>query len=83
MKNPEADKAIESASRAGKRVVGVWAPNSKEDSALPEAINRYGEAAIACNQKSVKETICGGNRDWTTPGGNPRPAPKTPRHKGK
>lgn len=79
--DPEVDKLIALARREGKRVVGVWIPGV-EGSELLASINKHGAATITLDLDAVRRAICAGESVWMTPDGNPRPAPKTPRHKG-
>jgi hypothetical protein len=69
------------ASHAGKRIVGVWAPGT-QDGELPAALHKHGDAAVVFEAGAVKKTVCGGASVWSTPKGDPRPTPATPRHKG-
>jgi hypothetical protein len=79
--SPAVDELILTASRFGKRVVGVWVPGTTNGK-LPSAINKYADATIVFDAKAVKAAVCGGQAIWSTPDGGPRPQPKTPRHKG-
>lgn len=79
--DPEIDKLVALASREGKRIVGVWVPTAKEME-LPSAINSHADAVITFDVDAIRKSICGGDPMWTLPDGKPRPAPKTPRHKG-
>ena len=78
---PRLSELIALATRAGKRVVGVWSPGAQETE-LPPALHKYGDAVIPLEAGAVKAVICGGTSRWLTPRGQPRPTPKTPRHKG-
>lgn len=69
------------ATSLGKRVVGVWLPDSTAVE-LPAAVNKHGDAGITMDAKLIEEVVCGGKTVWVLPDGKPRPAPKTPRHKG-
>ncbi len=75
------DKLIALASHEGKRVVGVWMP-AADETALPAAINKHADAVITLDVDAIRRSICGGDPTWMMPDGKPRPAPKTPRHKG-
>lgn len=80
--NPATDTLISQASHDGKRVVGVWIPTPKQ-SELPAAINKHADATITFDVDAIRDSICGGKPKWTTPEGDPRPTPPTPRHPGK
>jgi hypothetical protein len=69
------------ATSLGKRVIGVWLPGSTATE-LPAAINKHGDAGITMDAKMIEEVVCGSKTAWVLPDGKPRPAPKTPRHKG-
>ncbi len=69
------------ATSLGKRIIGVWLPSSTATE-LPPAINKHGDAGITMDAKMIEEVVCEGKAAWVLPNGKPRPAPKTPRHKG-
>lgn len=81
----EGDQTVEAlialASKLGKRVVAVWLPGSTATE-LPAAIHSHGDAAVTMDAASVKDAVCDSKTIWLLPDGKPRPAPKTPRHKG-
>ena len=74
-------QVVELANRLGKRIVGVWAPDV-DDARLPTVLHRHGDATIIFNSEEIRQHICQSAPVWTTPEGQPRPKPKTPRHKG-
>lgn len=73
--------AVKSANHKGKRIVGVWAPDSVENK-VPASLHGYGSATIKLDPTAVASTICGEESVWVTPAGDARPKPKTPRHRG-
>lgn len=73
-------RAVELASRLGKRIVGVWAADADSDN-LPPCLNQHGDANVRPEAEELSAAICDGDPVWVTPNGEPRPKPRTPRHK--
>ena len=74
------DKIIGFANKLGKRIVGIWSSNANQ-STMPMAIHRYGDAVISLNAGDISASVCHTENPWHTPEGRPRNPPKTPRHK--
>lgn len=64
---------IEYAERHDKRIIGVWA-HGAQDSDLPEALEKYGNAMVGWQGQSIIDAIEGEDK-WLTANGVPR-APK-------
>jgi len=71
---------VQLANRLGKRIVGVWAADA-EPNKLPDCLHRYGDANVRIDAAELAGTVCQDQSIWVTPGGDPRPKPRTPRHK--
>lgn len=78
--DPVVIQVVELANREGKRIIGVWAADA-DPSKLPEVLEEYGDGHVRMDEASVASSVCGGQSIWETPTGEPRPKPKTPRHK--
>lgn len=70
---------IDSATKTGKQVVGVW-PENETSEAIPDAINRMGDGAVTFDDLTKVEAD--GEKGWQLPDGKVREKQKTPRHKG-
>lgn len=62
---------IETASRLGKRIVGVYARGGTEAD-KPEAFERHGDALVAWNSDSLMAAVDGTDSPFQTPDGNVR-----------
>lgn len=70
---------IEYAQNHEKRIVGVWA-HGAQDSDLPEALEKYGDAMVGWQGRGIIDAIEGQDK-WLTPSGTPRQPRQIDRYK--
>ena len=63
---------IELARKLGKPIIGVYEHGLKDKVKIPDALEKYGDAIVAWNHKSITDAIDGESR-FENPDGTPRP----------
>ena len=60
---------IDYAQKLGKRIVGVWARGDR-NCAIPEALDRHGDAVVGWNGESIIDALNGASDAWYKPDGS-------------
>lgn len=78
--DPRVAALADAASRAGKRVVGVWLGGCETEE-VPPFLDRVGSAAVTQKAEKVRRAVFGDEAVWETADGKVRPPQRLPRKK--
>lgn len=78
--DPDVKDVVDTASRAGKRIIIVWLEGCGLMD-LPPFLAREGDAAVRQDGDGLERAIVQGEPVWEMPDGSRRPDQKVPRHK--